>query len=116
MKIKKTAGSSQPEKLVRRSEADIRAYAKSPAAKKASERLRTHIRKNGGEPSAADLKEIPELTDEELRLFRPIKAPVTVRIDGDILAWLKAKGGPYQTRMNATLRSAMLAERKRSPR
>ncbi len=117
MKTKKSAASSQPERLVRRSAADIRAYAKSPAAKEASARLRDHIRKHGGEPSAADLKEVPELTEEDMsRMYRPVKAPVTVRIDGDILAWLKAKGGAYQTHMNATLRGAMLAERKRSSR
>jgi uncharacterized DUF497 family protein len=44
MAKKKVAVSSQPERLVRRSEADIRAYAKSPAAKEASEHLRAHIR------------------------------------------------------------------------
>jgi uncharacterized protein (DUF4415 family) len=59
------------------------------------------------------LKEILELTDKELSLFRPVKAPVTVRVDADVLAWLKAKGGQYQTHLNATLRAAMLAERKR---
>jgi len=116
MAKKKVVGSSQPGKLVRRSEADIRRYIKSAKCKEDSARLEAHTRKYGGEPSPADLKEMPEMTDEELRLFRPIKAPVTVRIDGDILAWLKAKGGPYQTHMNATLRSAMLAERKRSSR
>jgi hypothetical protein len=65
----------------------------------------------GLEPTAADLKDIPVLTTEELRrMYRPVKAPVTVRIDGDILAWLKSKGGQYQTHMNATLRDAMLSE------
>jgi uncharacterized protein (DUF4415 family) len=104
---KKSAVSSQ---LVRRSEADIRAYSKSPKFKADAERSRSF----GPEPSAADLKEIPELTDEELAgMYRPIKAPVTVRIDGDIVAWLKSKGGKYQSHLNATLRSAMLAERKR---
>ena len=113
MKTKKSAVSSQPEKPVRRSEADIRAYAKSPAAKKASALLQENIRKHGLEPSAADLREIPELTDEELsKLYRPVKTPVTVRLDGDILAWLKSKGGRYQTHLNQTLRRAMFAERK----
>lgn len=113
MAKKKVVVSSQPERLVKRSEADMRAYIKSPKFKKDGARLEAHLRKNGGEPSAEDLKEIPELTAKELSLFRPIKAPVTVRIDRDILAWLKSKAGPYQTHMNATLRSAMLAERKR---
>jgi uncharacterized protein (DUF4415 family) len=26
-----------------------------------------------------------------------VKAPITVRLDGDVLAWLKAQGGQYQT-------------------
>jgi uncharacterized protein (DUF4415 family) len=114
MKTKTSAASSQPEKLTRKSEGDIRAYAKSSAAKEAHERLQAHIRKHGPEPSAADLKDLPALTDEELaKMYRPIKAPVTVRIDGDILAWLRSKGGKYQAHLNATLRAAMLAERKR---
>lgn len=95
------------------SEDDIRAYAKSPAAKEASDRLEANIRNRGLEPSAADLKEIPALTDEELAsMYRPIKAPITVRIDGDVLAWLRSKGGKYQAHLNATLRAAMLAERR----
>ncbi len=110
MKTKTSVASSQPGKLIRRSEADIRKYAKSAAAKETSKRLRAL----GPDPTEADLKEIPLLTDEELsRMYRPVKAPVTVRIDGEILAWLKAKGGKYQTHLNATLRTAMLAERKR---
>jgi uncharacterized protein (DUF4415 family) len=46
-------------------------------------------------------------------LFRPIKKSVTVRIDADVLAWLKAKGPGYQSRINAALRGVMLAERQR---
>lgn len=106
MAKKKPAASSQPERLIRRSEADIRAYAKSDAAKEASKRLREHIREHGGEPSSEDLKDIP-LFDG---MYHPIKKPVTVRLDADIIAWLKAKGGRYQTHMNAMLRDAMHRE------
>lgn len=114
MAKKHSAASSQPDRLIRRSEADIRAYAKSAPAKEDSERLRTHLRKHGGEPSPEDLKEIPPLADEELSaMYRPVKKPVTVRIDADILFWLKSKGGRYQTHMNAVLRHAMLRERGR---
>ena len=113
MKTKQSAASSQPERLTRKSEADIRAYAKSPAAKLASGRYREHLRKHGGEPSAADLREIPLLPEGAELMYRPIKKPVTVRLDADIVAWLKAKGGAYQKHMNATLRAAMLAEIKR---
>jgi uncharacterized protein (DUF4415 family) len=110
MKTNKSAASFQPGQLTRRSDADIRKYAKSSAAKETSKRLRAR----GLEPTAADLKDIPALTPTELNgLYRPVKAPVTVRLDSDILAWLKAKGGRYQTHMNAVLRSVMLAELKR---
>ncbi len=86
----KSAASSQPEKLTRRSDADIRAYIKSPKFKEDAAHLRKRQRAHGSEPSPEDLKEIPVLTAAELNgLYRPVKAPVTVRIDGDILAWLK---------------------------
>jgi uncharacterized protein (DUF4415 family) len=38
---------------------------------------------------------------------RPIKRPATVRIDADILAWLKGSGPGYQTRINTLLRQAL---------
>jgi uncharacterized protein (DUF4415 family) len=43
-------------------------------------------------------------------LFKPIKQSTTVRIDADVLHWLRAKGKGYQTRINAILREAMAKE------
>lgn len=40
--------------------------------------------------------------------FKPIKTHVSVRIDSDVLVWLKHQGKGYQTRINAILREAML--------
>jgi uncharacterized protein (DUF4415 family) len=40
--------------------------------------------------------------------YRPVKQATTVRIDADVLAWLKSDGKGYQTRINAILRDAML--------
>ena len=63
-----------------------------------------------------DTSDIPQLTDEQWagavrgRFYRPIKQQVTARLDADVLAWLKAGGQGYQTRMNAILRRAMMAE------
>jgi uncharacterized protein (DUF4415 family) len=37
----------------------------------------------------------------------PSKVPVSVRIDTDVVAWLKRGGKGYQTRLNAILRQAM---------
>lgn len=40
--------------------------------------------------------------------YRPTKTSTTVRVDSDVLAWLKGQGAGYQTRINAILRDAML--------
>lgn len=45
--------------------------------------------------------------------YRPRKTPVSLRLDADVLAWLKAKGDGYQTRVNAMLREKMLEEVRR---
>jgi uncharacterized protein (DUF4415 family) len=45
--------------------------------------------------------------------FRPLKQSTTVRIDADVLAWLRAQGKGYQTRINQILRAAMLHGGKR---
>jgi uncharacterized protein (DUF4415 family) len=45
------------------------------------------------------------------RFYRPIKTPLTVRVDVDVLAWLRSKGEGYQTRLNRILRDAMLVEK-----
>jgi uncharacterized protein (DUF4415 family) len=41
------------------------------------------------------------------RFYRPIKKSLTIRLDADVLAWLKSDGRGYQTRINKLLRSAM---------
>lgn len=40
--------------------------------------------------------------------FKPVKTHISMRIDSDILAWLKSQGSGYQTRANTLLREAML--------
>lgn len=47
---------------------------------------------------------------ERGRFYRPVKTQASIRIDADILEWLKAPGKGYQTRLNAILRAAMLRE------
>ncbi len=42
--------------------------------------------------------------------YRPIKTPVSIRVDNDVLAWLKSQGDGYLTRANDILRNAMLAD------
>ena len=44
--------------------------------------------------------------------YRPLKKPITVRLDADVLAWFKKDGRRYQTRINAALRKVMEREMK----
>jgi uncharacterized protein (DUF4415 family) len=48
------------------------------------------------------------------KFYRPIKRPVTMRLDADVIEWLKSKSGPqgrgYQTAANRVLRARMIAE------
>jgi len=44
--------------------------------------------------------------------YRPLKKPVTIRIDADVLAWFQKDGSRYQTRINLALRKAMEREMK----
>jgi uncharacterized protein (DUF4415 family) len=66
--------------------------------------------------------DIPELTDKFWRnavrnpFYRPFKKQLTLRLDADVIAWLRSHGKGYQTRANALLRAAMLqdVDRKRN--
>jgi uncharacterized protein (DUF4415 family) len=69
----------------------------------------------GAKPdSEIDYSDIPALTDEFWKnavqnpFYRPTKTHASVRIDSDVMAWLKSQGRGYQTRMNAILRAAMI--------
>lgn len=64
----------------------------------------------------SDIPEIQELPSDAVigKFYRPKKASVTIRIDTDVLAWLKASGGGYQTRINEYLRRLMRQNRKAS--
>jgi uncharacterized protein (DUF4415 family) len=42
------------------------------------------------------------------KFYRPTKKIVTMRLDSDVIAWLKAYGHGYQTKANWLLRHAML--------
>ena len=70
--------------------------------------------------SAIDYSDIPPLNasfwQNAVRnpFYRPVKQQLTVRLDADVVAWLRQRGRGYQTRMNAVLRNAMLNEVKKS--
>ena len=69
-----------------------------------------------------DLSDMPELTDAQLAEmkpaahYRPVKKQITARVDADVLAWLKAQGKGYQSRINAILRREMLKQQQTNSR
>lgn len=62
-----------------------------------------------------DYSEIPAFDEEFLRSVEmkvsPGKKPVALRLDADVLEWMKAQGKGYQSRINAVLRAYMQAHR-----
>jgi uncharacterized protein (DUF4415 family) len=42
------------------------------------------------------------------KFYRPPKKPVTIRLDSDVIDWLKSHGRGYQTKANWLLRRAMM--------
>jgi uncharacterized protein (DUF4415 family) len=68
-----------------------------------------------------DTSDIPEAPAENWihvrrgELYRPLKQPVTIRLDADVLTWFKehAANGGYQTEINRVLRRHVAAAEKR---
>jgi uncharacterized protein (DUF4415 family) len=67
-----------------------------------------------------DTSDIPEVKDWSKavvgKFYRPIKMPVTIRLDADIVAMLKAQGPRYQTRINALLRRTLMRHAETRPK
>ena len=85
---------------------------------KTRQRLAAPSSKRGAHgPRTIDTSDIPPLSADFFArairnpYYRPVKQSTTVRVDADVLAWLRSKGAGYQTRLNAILRSAMLSDR-----
>lgn len=63
---------------------------------------------------AIDYSDLPPLNDAFWKnavrnpIYKPTKTSTTVRIDTDVLLWLRSQGKGYQSRINAILRRAML--------
>jgi len=66
--------------------------------------------------SPAELADLPDdFWADAVVVVPPPKEAISLRVDGDVLAWFRAQGPRYQTRMNAALRSYMNAVRRRKP-
>ena len=53
------------------------------------------------------------LPEDLAGMYRPVKKPVTLRLDADVLEWFQRNGRGYQTRINVALRKVMVEERGR---
>jgi uncharacterized protein (DUF4415 family) len=92
-KTRKKSGSSQREKPRDANGKSMNARATTPDPElEALNRLRDED---------IDTSDIPEITDGTKaivgKFYRPIKSSVTIRLDADVLAWLKRSGPGYQT-------------------
>lgn len=82
-------------------------------------KLRAEVRAVAAIPEAEiDTAEMPEITDwsKAVRggLYRPVKRPLSLRLDADVVDWFQRQGEGYQTRMNAVLREYVERQRKRA--
>jgi uncharacterized protein (DUF4415 family) len=98
----------------RRSESYRRARRHAPKGKRTSARTERDRELAGlvaQRDKDIDTSDMPEVKDWSKavvgKFYRPIKEPVTLRLDADVLAWLKSEGPGYQTRVNALLREVM---------
>jgi len=70
--------------------------------------------------SEIDASDIPPLKESFWKnafrnpFYRPVKQQLTVRLDADVVAWLRRQGKGYQTRLNQVLRKAMLRDMRKS--
>jgi uncharacterized protein (DUF4415 family) len=82
---------------------------------------RTSARRKGGHRKSLSLAASVEppkrgsvSMSEVMEFYRPIKKPITLRLDADVLAWFRRDGRRYQTRINSALRRVMEREMKES--
>lgn len=82
---------------------------------KVPESIRKELAALAAKPeSEIDFSDIPATSAQDWqgaargKFYRPVKRQLTVRIDADVLEWLKSEGRGYQSRLNEILRAAMI--------
>ncbi len=94
-------------KVVRKTAAEIR---RSPVRKRKLAKLASK------QDEGIDLSEMPELGADFWKravrnpFYKPVKKQITLRLDADVIAWLRQGGKGYQTKANALLRQVMVRE------
>lgn len=110
---KKSSVSSRPERLISVTSEDIRNRRWTESEKRAIRRIAA--RQAAGDDSHINFDDIPRLTDEQLASMVRLrdvrrKVAVSVRLDPQVLEWLKSKGEGHLTRINDILANLMEAE------
>lgn len=112
---KRLSASSPREELVRMTSEDIRNRKWTEAEKEAVRR--GAAKQAAGDDSDIDYSDIPRLTADQLAQMVRLRGPrrkqaVSVRLDPQVLDWLKSKGEGHLTRINDILTNLMEAERR----
>jgi len=64
----------------------------------------------------AELRDLPDDFWQEARVVVPVaKEAISIRLDSDVIAYFRATGPKYQTRINAVLRSYVDRVREAGP-
>jgi uncharacterized protein (DUF4415 family) len=78
------------------------------------EKRRLELEKAGTQDPDSAMLPIEKWENGEIgKFYRPLKTPISIRVDNDVLAWLKSKGEGHISRVNEILRNAMLSDLKR---
>jgi uncharacterized protein (DUF4415 family) len=112
---KKSSVSSRPAGLKSMTSEDIKKRQWTEGERQALRRAA--IRQKAGDESDLDFEDVPRLTGEQLAQMvrlRSVKRKVAVslRLDSEVLDWLKSKGEGHLTRINDILVNLMEAERR----
>lgn len=110
---KKSSESSRPERLISVKSEDIKNRHWTEAERRVVREIA--LRQAAGVEEPGGPGDIPPLSDEQLAAmvrFRPrrLKVAVSVRLDAQVVEWLKSKGEGHLTRINDILTNLMEAE------
>jgi len=84
-----------------------------PLSTEAKANIEELLRMPDHEIDTSDIPELPSSAWKDAvrgRFYRPVKQAVSLRLDADVIAWLKKDGRGYQTRANQMLRERMLKD------
>jgi len=117
MKKNRASASSQRERQHRKNAASTHKAASAATAPRLTARQKLDLAALAAlSDDRIDTSDIPELPASAWkdavrgRFYRPVKQAVSLRLDADVVEWLKRPGKGYQTRANAVLRQQMLAD------